>query len=159
MQAWPLLPKPAMTARGTAWAKSASSRISVGDLPPSSSVTRFMVSAPARKIALPTAVEPVNDTLAISGFELSSAPTTSPRPLTTLNTPGGRPASCSASTRIWVWVALISLGLMTLVQPAAMAIASLPQMKPTLLFHGVMIATTPSGSITTSASLIQRLKS
>jgi hypothetical protein len=40
-----------------------------------------------------------------------------------------------------------------------MAMASLPQMKPTLLFQGVMIPTMPTGSITTSASLIQRLKS
>ncbi len=56
-------------------------------------------------------------------------------------------------------MALISLGLMTAVQPAAMAMASLPQMKPVLLFQGVMIPTTPSGCITTSASLIQRVKS
>src|ERR1700721_1768555 len=61
MQAWPLFAKPASSARGIALAKSASSRITVGDLPPSSRVTRFNVSAPPRRIALPTAVEPVKE--------------------------------------------------------------------------------------------------
>jgi hypothetical protein len=45
--------------------------------------------------------------------------------------------------------ALISLGLITQVDPLAIAIASLPQMKPALLFHGVISPTTPSGSIVT----------
>ena len=48
-------------------------------------------------MARPTAVEPVKLILATSGCVLSSAPTTSPLPLTTLNTPAGRCASCSAS--------------------------------------------------------------
>src|SRR6266851_4701555 len=98
MQAWPLFAKPASSASGIAFAKSASSRITVGDLPPSSRVTRFSVSAAARRIALPTAVEPVNEIFDISGFAVISAPTTSPRPLTTLNRPAGPPASWRASS-------------------------------------------------------------
>jgi NAD(P)-dependent dehydrogenase (short-subunit alcohol dehydrogenase family) len=35
-----------------------------GDLPPSSSVTRFIVAAPSRMIDLPTPTEPVNEILA-----------------------------------------------------------------------------------------------
>jgi hypothetical protein len=102
-------------------------------------------------------VLPVNDTLATSGWLLSSAPTTSPRPLTMLNKPGGRPALCSASVTTWVWVALISLGLITTVQPAASAVASLLQMKPALEFQGVISAATPTGSIVTSAVPIWRV--
>jgi len=37
--------------------------LTVGDLPPSSSVILFIVSAPARRITLPTAVEPVKGDL------------------------------------------------------------------------------------------------
>jgi len=121
MQAWPLFMKPASSTAGMTAGRSASSRIRVGDLPPSSRVTRFRVSALARTIALPTTVEPVNEILATSGCDVSSAPTTSPRPLTMLNTPAGRPAACRRSTTISVCSALISLGLITAVQPAANA--------------------------------------
>ncbi len=159
MQAWPLFMKPAWTASFTAVARSASSRITTGDLPPSSSVTRLQVSAAARRICLPTAVDPVNEILAMSGWALSSAPTVSPRPVTMLKTPAGSPASCSASVTTCVWMALISLGLTIAVQPAASAAASLPQMKPASLFHGVMRPATPSGSITTSALPARRVNS
>ncbi|MNL37586.1 hypothetical protein D3C87_1597410 [compost metagenome] len=144
-QAWPLLRNPACRTKGmTAW-KSASSSTTVGDLPPSSSVTRFMVSAPVLTKCCPTADDPVNEILATSGWRAISSPTTSPRPLTTLNTPGGSPASCNALTTTCVCNALISLGLMTAVQPAASAVASLLQMKPALLFQGVIRPVTPTG--------------
>src|ERR1700676_738462 len=69
----------AMTrADGIAWSRTASSSRMVGDLPPSSSVTRFMVFAPSRMIVSPTATEPVNEILATSGLRTSSAPTTLP---------------------------------------------------------------------------------
>jgi hypothetical protein len=55
--------------------------------------------------------------------------------------------SISASVTTCVWIALISLGLTTAVQPAAIAAASLPQMKPASLFHGVMRPATPRGFI------------
>ncbi len=51
-----------------------------------------------------------------------------------------------ASVRICVCIALISLGLMTIVVPAAMAVASFEVMKPILLFHGVMAAATPEAA-------------
>ncbi len=75
-----------------------------------------------------------------------------------LNTPAGRPASCRASMTTWVWIALISLGLITAVQPAATAKASLLQMKPALAFQGVINPTTPTGSITTSAAPMRRTR-
>lgn len=67
MQAWPLFMPAAVAAGGIAFAKSASSRKTVGDLPPSTRATRFIVSTAPRAIALPTAVDPVKDILAISG--------------------------------------------------------------------------------------------
>jgi hypothetical protein len=51
----------------TAASRSASGRMIFGPLPPSSRVTRFIVSAAVRMMARPTAVEPVKVTLAISG--------------------------------------------------------------------------------------------
>ncbi|MNN22217.1 hypothetical protein D3C81_1355680 [compost metagenome] len=157
MHACPLFMKPASRASGTAWSKSASSSTTTGDLPPSSSVTRFSVSAATRRMVLPTAVEPVNDTLFTSGCVVISVPTTSPRPVTILNTPGGTSAACSASVTMRVCIALISLGLMTAVQPAATAAASFPQIKPASLFQGVINPATPIGCITTSAPPTRRL--
>jgi DNA-binding transcriptional LysR family regulator len=52
------------SAIGIALSRSASSRRMFGDLPPGSSVTRFIVAAPSRMIDLPTATEPVNEIFA-----------------------------------------------------------------------------------------------
>jgi hypothetical protein len=41
----------------------------------------------------PTAVDPVNATLSTPGCAASAWPTAGPKPVTTLNTPGGKPAS------------------------------------------------------------------
>src|SRR6266478_629632 len=46
-------------------------------------------------------------------------------------------------------MALISLGLMTTVHPAAIAGATLIAIEPALEFHGVNMPTTPTGSSTT----------
>ncbi len=110
-------------------------------------------------MVLPTTVDPVNEIFATSGCVLISGPTTSPLPVTMLKTPGGKPAECNACVTICVCSALISLGLTTAVQPAARAAASLPQMKPALLFHGVIKAATPSGCMTTSARPMRRVNS
>ncbi|MCY1223220.1 hypothetical protein D9M72_353380 [compost metagenome] len=56
-------------------------------------------------------------------------------------------------------MALISLGLMTAVQPAATAVASFPAIKPLLAFHGMMMPTTPSGVNCTSEKPIFFVKS
>src|SRR5580700_4002215 len=104
-----------------------------------------MVSVAARWMILPTAVEPVNEILATSGCVLNSAPTTSPRPVTILTMPAGNRAAWIASVTILFCIGLSSLGLITDVQPAAMAIANLLQIEPAVLFHGVMRAATPTG--------------
>ena len=88
-----------------------------GQFIPDKRVTRFIVSRAARAMSLPVPPEPVKEILLTSGCELSAAPTISPRPLRTLITPGGNPASCSASVTICVWIALNSLGLITVCSP------------------------------------------
>src|SRR5580704_16957344 len=145
-QACPLFKKAMRSAAGIAWSSAASSSRIVGDLPPSSSVTRFMVAAPSRMIPSPTPTEPVKEILSTSGFRTSSAPTTSPRPITTLHTPWGSLAAFRHSSITCVWSALNSLGLMTTVQPPPTADASLRQMNSALAFHAVIRPATPTGS-------------
>ena len=94
----------------------------------------------------PTAAEPVKEILATSGLRTSSAPTTSPRPATTLQRPFGRFAACTHSSHTRVCRALISLGFMTTVQPAATAEASFTQRKNAFAFHGLIRPATPTGS-------------
>ena len=62
-----------------------------GDLPPSSSATRFTVSAATAATRLPARVEPVNEIMSTSGCETSASPTSAPVPVTRLKTPGGKP--------------------------------------------------------------------
>ena len=73
--------------------RSASSKTRCADLPPSSSRTPVMFCAAAAATCAPTAVEPVNAILSTSGWAASALPTAGPNPVTTLNTPGGNPAS------------------------------------------------------------------
>ena len=100
---------------------SASANTMFGDFPPSSSVTRFSVSAPLRMIIFPTSFEPVNPTLSTLGWATSGAPHVSPKPVRTFRTPAGSPASsrifgissavsgvCSAGFRITVHPAAIA---------------------------------------------------
>ena len=68
-----------------------------GALPPSSSDTFFSVPTHCAASFLPTSVEPVNVTLRTTGFEVISPPSTAAGPVTTLNTPFGRPARCASS--------------------------------------------------------------
>src|ERR1700722_10528034 len=62
-------------------------------LAPSSSVRRFIVSREFLASNFPICVEPVKAIFWMSGLCVNSVPTTSPRPVTTLMTPGGNPAS------------------------------------------------------------------
>lgn len=102
-------------------------------------------------MALPVAVDPVNEILATWGLVLISSPTSCPRPSRMLKAPGGRSASCSACASTCACSGLSSLGLMTEAQPADSAEASLQQIVPTALFHGAISAATPTGRIATTA--------
>ena len=78
--------------RFTATSRSASSSTTCGFLPPISSCTLASRAAQFCATFLPTATEPVKLTASISGELERISPSTEPRPITRLNTPGGTPA-------------------------------------------------------------------
>ena len=94
---WPLFMKQLRTPPFTERSRSASSRMMLADLPPSSCATRFTVSAAFFATWTPARVEPVNDTMSMPGCEARAAPTVGPSPFTRLKTPAGTPASCRIS--------------------------------------------------------------
>src|SRR6476660_5358961 len=104
--------------------QSASVKKMLGDLPPSSSVTRLSVSAALLTISLPTAALPVNAILSTPGCATSAAPAVSPRPLTIFTTPGGNPTSANQFAISSAVSGVCSAGLRMQVQPAASAGAS-----------------------------------
>ena len=75
---------------------SMSSRITAADLPPSSRVQRAIRSPQIDAIRRPAAVDPVKVILSTRGSRTSSSDT-SRSAVTTLSTPGGRPAASAAS--------------------------------------------------------------
>src|SRR5215471_17682279 len=112
------------SAPSTAASQSASAKKMFGDLPPSSSVTRFSVSAADFTIILPTAALPVNAILSTPGCATSAAPATSPTPFKMFTTPGGNPASSNQFANSSAVSGVCSAGFSTQVQPAASAGAS-----------------------------------
>ena len=140
----------------TAVSKSASSRMMLADLPPSSWATRLTVGAAFCATRTPARVEPVKDIMSTSGCWLSAVPTPGPSPLTRLNTPAGTPAASRISAKIIASNGAISLGLSTIVQPAARAGATLTAIWFIGQFQGVIRPQTPMGSLTIS---VVRLRS
>jgi len=101
--------------------------------------------AAAAWIAAPVATEPVKETASTSRAVTSAAPTVSPRPCTTLNTPGGIPASAATSAIITAAIGVCSAGFSTTQLPAART----PETNENTAvgpFHGVTSPTTPTGS-------------
>ena len=145
-QSWPALPNTAPGAAAAAAWMSASANTTLADLPPSSSVTRLIVCAAPAAIVRPTAVEPVNATLATSGCSTSRCPQVRPGPATTLTTPSGIPASSAIRSNSSAVSGVSSAGLSTTVLPAASAGASFHAAIVSGKFQGVISATTPSGS-------------
>src|SRR5512138_2872566 len=94
----------------------------------------------------PVASDPVNATFATSGCSTSGAPTSGPNPVTTLTTPGGKPASSTSFMNSSTDADVNSDGLMTIVLPAASAGASFHVVRSSGEFHGTIAAMTPSGS-------------
>src|SRR2546428_12969816 len=80
------------SAPSTAASQSASAKKTLGDLPPSSRVTRLSVSAALLTITLPTAALPVKAILSTPGCATSAAPAVSPLPLTQFPPPPANPA-------------------------------------------------------------------
>src|SRR5688572_19732971 len=110
---------PATLPRASSMSQSASTTL--GDLPPSSSVTDAIVLAAAAMTLGPVAVDPVKVTCLTAGLATSGAPTPTPVPVTTLHTRSGSPALLSSSASISAVIGVCSAGLTTAVQPAASA--------------------------------------
>src|ERR1700674_4650472 len=116
----------------------------LGDLPPSSSVRRFMLSAALRMISLPTSVDPVNAILSIPGWRTIVLPT-SDRPVTMFNTPAGTPASIANSPNRNAVSEVRLGGFQTIGLPQASAGPSFQEANSNGKFHGTMSPTTPTG--------------
>ena len=108
------------------------------------------VSAAAFATNMPARVEPVKLTMSISGWLEMAAPTDGPSPFTKLNTPLGTPAACITSANRMALNGATSLGFSTIVQPTAMAGATLQAIWLIGQFHGVMKPQTPMGSLVMS---------
>src|SRR5881397_2934188 len=134
-----VLPMPA-----TAPLTSPSSNTTAAPLPPSSSNSRFMPRPAVSAMRCPTGVLPVNDTMSMSA-STSACPASAPEPVTTLNTPGGSPASSTASANRSTASGSCGAGFTTTVLPMASAGATLPAMLVSGKLYGVMHATTPTG--------------
>jgi hypothetical protein len=146
MQVWPVAAKmPAITPFAAA-SRSASPNTMLADLPPSSRLTGARCPAAERATWMPVAVAPVNATLSTPGWLASGSPASAPKPVITLNTPGGKPAASTSRANSSVETGACSAGLTTNVHPAASAGASFHVISSTGEFHGVIAPTTPSGS-------------
>ena len=72
-------------------------------------------------------------------------------PLTTLNTPAGKPAASASAARASAVSGVASAGFTTTVQPAASAGATLRVIMASGKFHGVMAAQTPTACLIVSS--------
>ena len=118
------------------------------DFPPSSRLTRLRLAPQAAPILRPAAVEPVKETLSTPGWLTRCSPTSRPAG-TTLSTPLGSPASAKISASTLASSGVSGAGLNTTVLPDSRAGDSLAQARKSGTFHGVMAATTPTGSLDT----------
>src|SRR6202012_74201 len=119
-----------------------SSKTINGALPPSSNSTRLTVLAHCAASNLPTGVEPVKVSARIAGCEVSTAPTSTAGPCTTLKTPAGIPACAPSSASASAESGVSLAGLSTIVQPAASAGAALRRIIAEGKFQGVIAAHT-----------------
>ena len=124
-----------------------------GALPPSSSDSFFTVVAHCAISSLPVSVEPVNESLRTIGLLVSSPPISEAAPVITFSTPFGTPARSASSASARAENGVCDAGLSTTVQPAAIAGPALRVIIASGKFQGVMQATTPIGSLTTTIRL------
>ena len=116
-----------------------------GPLPPSSAVNGTMFEAAARPMWRAVSGEPVKLMRFRRGSATSAAPTSSPMPCTTLNTPGGMPAAWHRSASRLQLSGLHSAGFNTTVLPAASAGAHFHVLSMNGAFHGVITTVGPAG--------------
>ena len=146
MQVWPAPTKPPNAAPRAATSIGVSSKISTGDLPPSSRVALANRWAVAIAMARPGSVPPVKTAFLTSGCPVSAAPAVGPRPGTTFSTPGGMPASSAIWPSNSAVSGVCSEGLSTTVFPVAKAGARLFEAIIMGWLNDERMPTTPSGN-------------
>ena len=139
---WPWLNQIASTTPSITLSISASSKTINGDFPPSSSDNFLPLPAVARRIILPTSVEPVNAILAISGC-LTIASPVRPSPVTKFKTPLGKPTDWQICTNNNAVSDVNSAGFSTTVLPIARAGAIFHANINSGKFHGIICPITP----------------
>src|SRR3954447_8202078 len=131
--------------------RSTSSSTIAALLPPSSSEMRFNRSVARAPTRRPAAVDPVNDTLSTPGwvtrYSLTSRPAGS-----TDSTPSGSPASLNNAPSHSASMGVSGAGLRMTVHPASSAGTTLLMAMNSGTFHGMIAATTPTGSRRTRVS-------
>ncbi len=146
MQTWPWCRKAPQAPAELATSMSASSSTMRALLPPSSRLTRFSVRPAASPTIRPTAVEPVKEIIATSGWA-ASAPPGSASPGSTCSTPAGSPASSnSRASRTPPETAVCTSGFRMTALPRASAGATARADRISGKFHGLITPTTPSGT-------------
>ncbi len=126
--------------------RSASSKMMLGALLPNSRDSRFRLPAEAWTMPRPTSVDPVKAILFTPRCAAKVAPITEPRPVSTLTTPGGKPASSISSPRRTTASDASCAGLKTTVLPHASAGLIFCRVWMRGKFQGMMMVTTPNGS-------------
>ena len=147
VQASPMFRILAAMAPSTALSRSASSNTMNGAFPPSSMEVRRTFCAASAMRRLPTGVEPVKETLRSRGVREQRAgdPGGADAEDTTFSTPAGRPASSMVWAKSWAVSGVSLAGLSTMVQPAAMAGATLRVAMARGKFQGVISRQGPTG--------------
>src|SRR5690348_2608196 len=112
-----------------------------------------MVPAHCDINSFPISVEPVKESLRTFGLDVSSPPISTGDPVITLKTPFGTPARSANSAKARAENGVCSAGLTTTVQPTARAGPTLRVIVANGKFHGVIQATTPTGSFVTTIRL------
>ena len=123
-----------------------------GALPPSSRLIFLTVGAHWRARMRPTSVDPVNDRCRTTSLLHSTWPTAmlcSASAVMMLSTPAGMPARWASSATARADSGVASAGLITTLQPAASAGATLRVIIAIGKFQGVMAAHTPIGCLMT----------
>ncbi len=146
VQAWPMLRNFAAIAPSTARSRSASSKTTNGALPPSSIEVRRTLTDACCSSFWPTGVEPVKESLRSRGSAMIGPDTAlEVEVVNTLTTPLGSPASSRSFAKSSVVSGVSSAGLITTVQPAASAGATLRVAMASGKFHGVIRKHGPTG--------------
>src|SRR5581483_6414953 len=141
---WPAQRNDATRLASAARSRSASSRTTIGPLPPSSSSSGL----PAARAATfpPVSTEPMKPSAWTPALPAISSPTTGPCPVTIENTPAGSPASTMHSASLTAQTEVDGAGAQTTALPEARAGAISSEGIVYGQFHGVITPTTPRGT-------------